>query len=65
VNAIIENALDLFISWTVQIMIFGSKLLHILSGTANVLPSMEALAPATTAHAISKTKVAPTHSAKF
>ncbi len=67
VTAIIENALGLFISWTVQIMIFGPKLLRILTGTANILPSMDAIKPGTTAQtpghvesgSISKSKVAP------
>jgi hypothetical protein len=45
-SAIVENALGLFFFWTVQIMIFGPKVLRILTGTADGLPSM-----ATTNHA--------------
>ncbi len=43
VSMIVENALGSFISWTVQIMIFGPKLLRIQSGTADMLPSMKSL----------------------
>jgi hypothetical protein len=43
VSMIVDNVLGSFISWTVQIMIFGPKLLRIQSGTAALLPSMNSL----------------------